>query len=426
MNKKEAKNLFKQDVPSRKEDRYQGITVYEMAGTRQNDFPQQLINAVYNSSTASACLEVWEEFVGGDGFLDGNLDNVMVNKEDTLKDLHEKCTSDFVSFWGFAIHVTYNVDGEPVDFNHVPFEQTRLGIIKGSTVTDLKYNPYYGIPLDYDIRYTKTYYPYNPDPEHVIREMANHAELLANGKINYPYSGQMFWYSIEKPLSRVYPVPSFYSVFNYMIVENKIGQFHERNIDNNFMQSVIINVFGDPDAPANLQDANSDNYQTNREVFDEQMDERFSGSKVAGGVLVNWIKDKEEMTTIMPFPTNLHDKSFIELDTLCTENITRGFKVPPLLANIKTAGKLGDSTELLNSIKVMQGRANKFQTILSRIYSRLIASKVPFFVESWDIKNLNYASILPDEAWGVMTTDEKRDYLNSNFPVDLPKIEPIV
>ena len=255
------KNLSKEKVPRRKIDFSEDIIAWEVQNAdsaNKNNFPQQLLQNVYNSPVGSAALDIWQEFVEGDGFVDPACGEIIVNPEgETMNDLHAKISSDISYLWGFAVHVGYNAKGEKTEFHHLPFESTRLGLIgDDGEVTDIRFNPYFGIPEDKHTTTTDVYYPYDPRPEKVVEQIKQHVKLREEGKVKNDYPGQAFWFSIERPLARIYPQPFYYSAINWFKVDAEIQKFHERNIDNNFLLSVIINMQGDPDAPAGPQTTN--------------------------------------------------------------------------------------------------------------------------------------------------------------------------
>jgi hypothetical protein len=428
--KDQPTNIKKQPVPSTKEDRFNGVTVWETEKCRgQNDFPQQLLQNVYNSPVASAALDVWQEFLEGDGFVDSRLDTLEVNTNgedgtpETLESLHQKISHDFAYLWGFAVHVGYNSEGQKTEFHHVPFESTRLGILNEDGETDIiKYNPYYGIPASEERRFTKTYYSYNPDPEHVKAQMERHAELLKEKKVDFRYPGQVFWYAVEKPLARVYPQPFYYSSVNWFIVDAKIQLFHERNIDNNFLLSVLINMYGNPDTPIGDGDSKRDQGETVGEAFNNQMRDQMSGAKNGGSAMVAWFMNEAEKADIKPFPTNTHHDLFLALQTIVTNQIAIGTKVPRVLLSIAESGKLGDTQEILNAIRVMQGRVNRPQRVLESKYKKLFEGYEPatnLQVESWEIKNVNPFNILPEWVISSLSPQEKRKYISANYPIEL-------
>jgi len=429
----EPTNLSKDQVPNRKIDNSDSIIAWEVQGAdlnNRNNFPQQLLQTVYNSPVGSSALDIWQEFVEGDGFVDPECGKIVINKDgETLQHLHAKISADLSYLWGFAVHISYNARGEKTELNHLPFESTRLGLIdKKGDVTDIRFNPYFGIPQDKHTVETTVYYTYEPDPVKVVQQMKEHAELKRKGKVNFNYPGQAFWFSIERPLARIYPQPFYYSSINWFKIDAEIQKFHERNIDNNFLLSVIINMQGNPDAPAGPETVDTDNpdqFETVGEQFNDQMINHFSGAQNGGVALVNWFMTELEKADIKAFPTNSHHDLFIALQNITTDQICIGTKTPPILLSIKTAGTLGDSQEIVNAVMVMQARTQRMRNILAEQYGKLMTGFPKNTCEDFSIKNLNPFNILPDWAIATLTTEEKRTYINENFSIELDIAEPL-
>lgn len=407
--------LKKQPVPDYKKDKSEGITTWEVEGGN-NNFPQQLIQNVYDSPIGSAAMDIWHEFTNGAGFVD-DIGSVKVNATETLEDFHLKISNDLSLMSGMAVKISYNAEGLPLKYEHMPFEETRLGELSDTgNASKIYHNPYYGIPQSYDKRYSTWYYTYNPDPASVREEIRMHNQLKAEGKIDVPYTGQVFWFSVEKPLSRVYPMPFYYSAINWFRIDKEIQQFHERNIKNNFLLSVILNVFGTPDQGAGNQDEDGNYESTLGEELNKQMKTFANGD---GGAFVNWFTIPEEKATLESFPTNSNHELFIALQKLTAEQISIGAKVPPVLLSIREGGKLGDTQEILNAIRVMQDRTKRNRYIIESNYAKIFRGFKPLEGRDFTIKSINPINILPDWTIEVLTDQEKRDYINDNFNIDL-------
>ena len=415
-----VRNLFKQPVPDGRRQSFDQITEWsDSSRLGRNDFPQQLIQDVNDSPTAAAAIDIWEEFTSGNGFVSEELNKLVINKDgETLEELADECIADLVRFYGFAIHVSYNYSGGISELHHQPFEQTRLGLIsKTGKVKDIKTNPYFGIYDTYETKFTKEYYTYNPDPAHVIQEIAGHNKDVSK---KYEYPGQMFWFSIEKPLSRIYPVPFYYSGINWFRIDAEIQRFHERNLKNNMMLSHVINVYGDPDAPSGELDSEGNPISTVGEDFRRMLELKAQGAQMAGSQWVNWFMSEEQKISITAFPTNINDNTFTNLQGMTNSEIAIATNVPPILLNIQTAGKLGETKEIINAIKLMQGRVKRLQGIASKQFKKLINQMNPTTAGlDFTISDINLINILPEWANDVMTTSELRMYLQNQFPVEL-------
>jgi len=412
-------NLKKQPVPSNKEDSAKGIIKWQTNASNANDFPQQLLQNVYNSPVGSAAIDIWQEYVEGDGLLDTSIGETKVNREQDLNELHALLSADLSSMWGLAFIVRYDVEGNRVSYTHLPFEETRLGIPnEEGRINKIYHNPYYGIPKDFDDKDTRWFYSY--DPDNVVREIQDHntnpKHLDRDGNLVVKYPGQVYWFSIEKPLARVYPQPFYYSSIRWFQVDAEIQSFHERNIKNNMLLSVLMNVYGNPDDPAGPSNGKNDDSgnpedqrETMGEVFNKQMQE-FSDLK--GGVMTNWYQREEEKAEITPFPTNSNHDLFIALQNITSDQIAIGTKTPRVLLNIATAGKLGDTQEVLNAVRMMQGRTVRMRNILKKIYETVIG------VEDGNIKNVNPVNVIPDLVWNSLSVEEQRNYIFKNFDIE--------
>ncbi|NRA91238.1 MAG: hypothetical protein HRU26_00895 [Psychroserpens sp.] len=429
------KNLLKQQPTDDKTDSYKGITVwgidysYENGKSgryynyNNNDFPQQLIQDVYNSPVAASCLELWVEYIVGRGFGD-EINSMVINPEgETMLDLLRKVAYDVAHLEGFSVHQSYNAGLEVTASHHQPFEQSRLGEIKGGVVQDIKTNPYFGIYDQYENRYTKTFYTWNGNPEFIKTQMMNHAKKKLEGQVKYDYPGQMYWASIEKPLARIYPQPFYYSAVNWLRIDAEIQKFHERNIKNNLIQSHIINVYGDPDELVGKDDDNGDQGYTLGERFNQMLEEGARGAENGGSQWINWYTAEEGKIEPTVFPTNANDQLFQTLQDLTTQSITVGCKTPGILIGVHKEGKLGNTQEIINSIKIMQSNVKPKQQFIVSHFKKLFPE-----VGIETIYDNNVIDILPEWVFttDVLTNDEKRKYLMNNFNIELSNIEDIM
>lgn len=432
--KKSAWNRFKvfsfvkkQPVPTSKIDSSEGITVWETSGANNsNNFPQQLLQNVYNSPAGSAAIDVWQEFVEGGGFIDPEIGALKVNRNETLSSLNTLVSADLASMWGCSVVVSYGLDGKKKGFKHLPFEETRLGALDDSGITNkIFHNPYYGTD-DYDSKYTKMYYAYNPDEEAVRGQIKEHNKLRSENENMAPYPGQVYWFSIEKPMARVYPQPFYYSTISWFKIDAEIQKFHSRNIDNNFLLSVLINKYGDPSQGAGEPNADGDFSETVGDKFNEEMS-TFAGAENGGSALVEWFTREEEKSDITAFPNNSNHDLFLALQTMVSDQIAIGTKTPRVLIGIGEGGKLGDTQEILNAIKVMQGRTARMRSILARYYSELFNGFGKINEESdFTSRKINPIDLLPDWVIGVLNQEQKEKYISENYNIEFEKEDKVI
>jgi hypothetical protein len=399
-------NLFRGKAPESIKDSSRGILKWGKC----NDFPQKLLKTIYESHTASALLDTYIDFLEGDGIAQKEIAEFKVNEKQTLDDLHSAISPDEGYMDGYAILVKYNALGEKIALHHLPFECIRLcEPDDAGYISKVIYNPLYGTK-EYEQKDDVSYHVYNPKPEVVLSQIQNDGEK---------FKGQVYYFSREKPLVRFYPEPFFYGGLKWFVIDNKIGIFHERNIDNNFLLSVLFKMVGDPDEAAE-KDKDGNVTKTVGQAFDDMMKTEFGGAENGGISMVLWSKLKEEFPEISAFPTNTNHDLFLALQQLTIDNISIATKVPPILANIQVSGKLGSTQEIINSIKLMYQRVNRKQRTRERAYKELLTDfKDAPIVDELTIRNINPIEVIPPEVWETLSTEEKRKYIGDNFDVEL-------
>lgn len=348
-------------------------------GTKDS-FPNFLMDSIDGSHTASSCLDTLVTFIEGDGFKQEKLSNIKVNPDQTFADFHNGNSQDEGYFEGFYINVRYNPLGKISYLNKLPFDLCRLGIPNKETgkVSSIYYNPYFGT-ADYKESETIIFPIFNINTP--LEEMKDIIEL--NKELGedeqLEYRGQVLFIKENKPQDKIYPIPYYWSGYRYFEIERKIGEFHNENLDNNFFLGGMIKMVGDPNEAFETTTNPDGDEVTTKTVgvaFDEKMSTLFSGSSKGGKVLVTWSDVKDEFPEIEAFPTNANDALFVTLQNLVTDNIPISFNVPPVIANIQTAGKLGASQEIVNAVALINGKTKKKRNKLERTYDMLLSNSI--------------------------------------------------
>lgn len=397
-------NLFKEEPPKHLKNKQDG---YVLLG--KNDKEALLLSSVLNQSpTARACIDTFIDYTQGRI----TVGDVSCGYEEKFKTLHNKVATDLVEFGGVYIHLMYNFKGEATKVKHLPYEQCRLGIPDDlGYVSKVFFNPQFATE-DYNKKNTIIYDIYNPNTE-VIQ-----SQIKRDGA---KYGGQVYFYGVERSLSRFYPKPYYHAAVNWLTIDGKISLFHERNIDNNFLLSVALSMVGDPDE-AYEKDNEGNVVETVGEHFDRVMRSEFAGAKNGGKVMVFWSELKDNFPQLQAFPNNTNHDLFNTLQELTTEQICVGTRVPPILAGVQVTGKLGATTEIENAIDLLNSKVYNFQQILEDIYAQVFSTSIFASLKSVKIAKLNPFNILPDWAVDVMSQEEKRKYLKSNYNVELDEL----
>lgn len=386
-----------------------------------DSFPLIWDKAIQESPSASSCLSTIQDFIEGFGFSDTNLEKLIVNtKGETFWQVHHQTVKSFSEFEGVYWLLRFNVLTNITEWEVLPFENCRLGVPddKGY-ISKIYYNPFFGTGDYSGAQKSKTvvYDVYNPSAVKTqIAEQKN------------KFKGQVLFIGTTTARSRYYPLPRAHSVMPAMKSEAGIADYHEKKIDEGFLQPYILVVKGDPNAPSKnpeYQNVNGDQPATEAQVFDEQISENFMGRGNHQVLMVQWVDTAagQEAPEIVAIPTNANSDTFITLDNQFTKKITVGWNVPAILANIHEGVSLGGDGNMVRvAVKLMQQRVIKKQRTLTDAYSMILKNWVNKYTQPITITPYNpfpELEIIDEKIWDAMSLPEQRKWINDNTEIQL-------
>lgn len=413
-------NLWRQPAPKNVAtvDKY---LPYNSPCGAYDSFPLVWDKAIQESPSASSCLSTIQDFMEGFGLSDTTLEKIPVNaKNETFWKIHHETVKSFSEFEGVYWHLRFNALGQITEWEVLPFENCRLGVPddKGY-ISHIFYNPFFGTS-EYkgsDKKKTVIYDVYNPKA--VKAQIARDKEK---------FKGQVLFIGTTTARSRYYPLPKAYSVNPAMKSEAGIADYHEKKIDEGFLQPYILVVKGDPNEPSknpDYQNTNGDKPATEAQVFDEQISQNFMGRGNHQVLMVQWVNTAlgQEAPEVVAIPTNANSDTFITLDNQFTKKITVGWNVPAILANIHEGVSLGgDGNEVRVAVKLMQQRVVKKQRILTDGYSMILKNWVQPYVKDITIVPYNpypELEVLDQKIWDALSPEEKRKWINDHTEIQL-------
>jgi len=384
---------------------------------KDNDnWPLTWHQAISESSSGSSCVSTIADFLEGAGFSDKDLEKRIVNsKGETFFQIHQKTCRDFSEFEGFYWLQRYNALGQTTEWEFLSFENCRLGKPDDNGyISKIYYNPFFGTSqYSSNKKDTVEYDVYNPK---VVKE-----QILAQGD---KFKGQVFFFGTTTPQSRFYPMHEAFSAFKWLKVEAGIGDYHQDNINNGFLQPFMLAMIGNPDDPISNPEGDSGETPTTKgEELDEVIQNNFMGAKRVGTMWVNWYSNKDEIPVPIAMPANNNGDLFVTIDNQATKKITIAFKVPSVLANINEGVSLGGDGNMVRvAVKLMQQRSIKKQRILTDSYSRILRNFSQPYTQDITIVPYNpypELEILDDKIWQEMSPEERRKWINENTPIEL-------
>ncbi len=294
-----------------------------------NDQPQRVAEIVAASVTGSSCWRNYAKFIEGRGFAQKDFYKAVVDGRGTTMDgLLRAVAEDYALQGGFAVHVNYNAAGEIVSASHFPVEWIRFEQLdENFRFVRLASHP------DWGRRYTalrpfrqsdvEWFYPFNPDPEEVFREVAEAGGW--NG-----YRGQILYFSNNGPT--VYPSPIFAAALTDMSAEEGLSNITYRNVRHNFLTAGML-----------IDHDNTAQSEGQEEKVREEL-KAFQGDMEAGNILYINLQNGEEPPEFVTFSGHSSDKDFEKAEDKTPQIIGRAFQQPPILRSEDVGGNFGQDT----------------------------------------------------------------------------------
>lgn len=307
---------------------------------KDNLYPDFLLYLFNNGGTHASIIENKTNYIVGIGlqFADGKVLDFMVNAQDNVQELVEKCVKDYLIFGYFFVSVHYNAFGSPMEYHHVPAQTVRMNK-------------------------SKTKFWYNKEWCHSKKD------VIQFERWSKKYDGvttRMFMYDGYSPSpNNVYSIPDYNAAIKSLRIDIDIETFIENNIRNHFSPSTIIDFF----SGANVSD------EAKEAVVDE-LEGGYTG--VDGKKIIVSFNDpdkgkKTEVTNISP--TDWADV-FNECANNAQDRILRAHQVTsPMLFGVKTEGQLGGATELETAYQIFKRTyANRRRKALESAFNLLFSN----------------------------------------------------
>jgi len=376
-----------------------------------NAFPNKLADLIEGSPTATACISTISDFIIGEGFNKGKeLEKKKVNPQGlTLFQYHAIMGNTLATYWGMAAIIKYTKGGAFAAAYPVPFNYCRLGKPDDAgIISKIHYNPYFGTG-EYRSQDTEIYDSFAP--EQAITQFA--------GDKNW--KGQIFWFGIRDRKDPFYPMPDYVSAKEWMNVEKNAAVYFDNNLENGFLQEVVMKMIGDPNDPSGLKNSAGEDIPKGQ-AFNDEMSKNFGkGAKTRHRMIAAWGANKEEWPEIMAIPNSANSDLFRTQDDQATKKITIAMKVPGILANISEGVSLGgDGNTLRAATKVMQQRVKPFQAILTDHYDMLL--KLMGSTESVTIVPYNAfpeTENVDPQVWAELTPEERRKWIADHTEIEI-------
>ena len=313
----------------------------------QNDFPQYLRDLSHESPVHGSLVVAIGDMIAGKGIeseqYQAELDALDIDA------LTYACSHDLKLFGGFYIEVIWSNDRTVISkLNAIPFEECRIAVNQDD-------DREIGIFHSYDWSNT--------------RKKKNTPEFIP--KYNYltreAEPRQIYW-CFTFTGSDTYPRPDYWSAINYIELDKQISIFHINQISNGLFPSTIINFYNGQATPEQKQQMMMD------------WENKMSGARNAGKVVMFFNERDQPKTEITPFPVNDADKQYQLMDTTATQKIITAHRVTtPLLFGIReTSGFGSNKDEMTTGLEIFNKQViEPYQEKINKSITELLSNQMP-------------------------------------------------
>lgn len=331
-----------------------------------NLYPQTLRNIIAGSSTASECVGTYANFIEGNGFSEIAFSEYVVNRDgDTADDIHSLICQDVAVFDGLAVHVNYNIFGEIIELQYIPFDNCRL-----LEEDDYGYVAKIAVHPDWTGKKTRTGKPLKVDKEHIdyidifnpMKEVVL-SQMKAAGGVE-SYKGQILW--VSGAGRNIYPRSRADRVVTGMATDQGLANVKYRNACCNFLLAGAFITKKGTSVDTDGEDSNDDKEDTSF----SRVIERLQGDVNAGRMLEVEIAADEEKPEFISLRPNNYDKEFTVTDASTVERIYSAYGQEPW--HCIRIGKVGFSGDILeDAFEYYNSIVSKQQRMIERTFQKV-------------------------------------------------------
>lgn len=151
---------------------------------------------------------------------------------------------------------------------------------------------------------------------------------------------QLKCFQTLSPGQDIYAIPTYSSAANWIWLDGQIAFFQKQNIENSINPSAVIKLFKNFANPEE------------EEAFVRGLTDSFAGARSAGKVMVFVSDDPSTAPQIDIAEPNKLDRAFAGVQTNIVSNVAYAHLINPSLMGIATAGKLGQTQELMDAFTI--------------------------------------------------------------------------
>lgn len=314
-----------------------------------NGYSQFLWQCYNDCATLQAVVDQLSDYIVGDNVVCNvpDFDKVLNKKGETVRDIVQKISMDYLIFGAFALQVIRNLAGNVAEIYWVDINKIR---------SDEK-NEIFFYSDDWNKSYGRVKYVSYPK--------------FTPGDAN---ATSIFYFKGHKTRS-VYGVPMWNAATPNVMIDIAITKFHQNEINNNFMGSKLISFNnGIPDE--NLK------AEVERNIV-----EKFSGSENAGRIMISFSQSKDNAPVVVDLGTDDFDKRYESLEKRNKEQIFVAFRCTPTLCGMIAENNGFSTNEYRDSYKLFNKTVVRpIQTSIVDCFDKIFGKSGSVAIEPFTIE----------------------------------------
>jgi len=374
----------------------------------RNLYPDYIISLFERSATNNAIITGKVNYVIGDGWkglkkglsreAEARLNDFVlnINENETLDELSEKVVLDFEMNEGFYLEVVQTKNKKDFSLYHLPFSKMR---------TNEDETKFY---------FSKDWSEKNQSPE-------------KTGYKEYPkfnpdkmVSNSVFYFRILSPVKgkgvNVYPLPNWIGGAQSVETEIECQNFNLSEIKTGFSAGSMINFFNG--IPSNDE----------KDVIEEKIREKFSGTDRAGSFILNFSDGKDRGSEVISLSGNDLPERYLNLKKDSRNTILTSHKVTSgeLFGIPEEGNALNGRTQIAEKYELFQNTyVKKRQRILEKIFNGFASLKgVSGRLQLKPTAAISTDTFSEQTIVQVMPRKAIQDLIAAKMGIDMTKYEP--
>ena len=361
----------------------------------KNNYPDTLKEMMNQSSLHNAILKKKADMIAGKGFNFETPEQKIfisnMNGSETLDQIVYKNGYDVSLYGGFCFLITWSKDRKSISrFQFMDWSKVRKmkELDDKSEIAKRQEEgiDFFMISSDWSQERKEKYKP----------EIVQGFSTEYNSK---EASTQLVYVPVYRPGSEdTYPLPDYQACSTYIALDTEIASYHLNSAKNGFTPSMLISMVG----------VASDEEMKD---FQHNLEDQYSGSANASKIILTISEDESQVPVITPLTLNASDERYKDLAEQVKEQIIIGHRASSTVVGVAVAGKLGNSSEVIEAESMFQHNViDQFQFLIESAYTRLMNfNKIEGDLELNHSVTFDLDNVIEDEEIDTTDTNEIKE-----------------